>query len=309
MSATTTVAVARRAGRRSPRRGPEPPPVTMRDARHRRAASPPSAGITAPVVYADWSEARNSAMPATSSAVPRRCSGMFLCEHLEERLAVDAHLVRDLAEAGRVDRARRDDVGPDRRAVLDRDLARQRDEPGLGRAVRAVALGPDEPEHRRGVDDRSAAAVEHVRDRGAARPEDRVEVRGDREVPLVLGALERAGPTSAPRRCCRGRRAAPTGRPSRRPSPRRPAAGTRRRAPRSPRRRPPRRASRSRPRPASSMSATAMRAPASPKRSAAARPCPDAPPVISATLPVEAPSGRLTSVSEPSRHRLGEPWA
>ena len=49
--------------------------------------------------------------------------------------------------------------------------------------------------------------LDQVRERGAARPEDRVEVRGDREVPVVLGACRRAGPTSAPRRCCRGCRA------------------------------------------------------------------------------------------------------
>src|SRR5262249_2237648 len=81
-------------GARAPRRGeggPGPPPGPRRaagdeggppaeaavDRAHRSAARPPSAGITAPDVYADKSLARNSAMPATSAAVPSRWSGMF----------------------------------------------------------------------------------------------------------------------------------------------------------------------------------------------------------------------------------------
>ena len=79
-----------------------------------------------------------------------------------------------------------------RRPVLDRDLLGEQDEPGLGGAVRGVALGADEPEHRRGVDDAAALAREHVGERGAARAEDRREVRGDREVPVVVGAVDQA---------------------------------------------------------------------------------------------------------------------
>ena len=44
--------------------------------------------MTAPDVYADASLARNSAIAATSSAVPSRCSGMCAPSSLEERVGI-----------------------------------------------------------------------------------------------------------------------------------------------------------------------------------------------------------------------------
>ena len=76
------------------------------------------------------------------------------------------------------------------RAVLDGDLAGQRDQAGLGRAVGRVALGADEAEDRRGVDDRARPRPPACRDRRPAGPEDGVEVGGDGAVPLLLGAVD-----------------------------------------------------------------------------------------------------------------------
>src|SRR5207237_1196124 len=138
------------------------------------------------------------------------------------------HRLCHLPEPRCVDRPRCDHVGPHDGAVLDRQLAGEPDEPRLGRAVRRVALGADEAEHGRGVDDAAPPVVLHHRDRGPARPS-----------------------TSFPAWAL----------PSSWPSP------------------------------------TAMRAPPIANRSAAARPCPDAAPVMSATLPASRPvtAGTLTS--------------
>ena len=121
------------------------------------------------------------------------------------------------------------------RAVLDRDLAGERDQAGLGGAVGGVALRALLAERRRGVDDRAAVAGEHVRDRGAARPEDRREVGRDREVPHLLGRVD-----EPPRHLDRGvvveHVEAAVRRRSRRPPSRRSRArATRRRAARWPR--------------------------------------------------------------------------
>src|SRR5437879_3530004 len=101
-----------------------------------------------------------------------------------------AQAVRAVPEPWGVDGAGRDDVGADLRPVLEGDLSCEGDEPGLGGAVRAVALGADEAEHRRRVHDAAAVAGQHVGDRLAARAEDGGEVRVDREVPVGFGALD-----------------------------------------------------------------------------------------------------------------------
>ena len=140
---------------------PEPPPVTtatlptgphgLRQARHRNAASPPSAGITAPVVYAERSDARNSAMlgdvvggaepvqrdrlleagaRTRSASSPRPC-GSGACRSIRVRSRWPAP------------------AGPYSVAIW----RIERDEPGLRGPVGGVALGPDEAEHGRGADD------------------------------------------------------------------------------------------------------------------------------------------------------------
>ena len=192
------------------------------------AASPPSAGITAPDVYAERSLARNSAMPATSSAVPSRCSGMFPSSPSMKPSpscisSAPCGTAGVSIEPGAITLART--VGPYSAAIC----WVERDQPGLRRAVRGVALGADEPEHRRGVDD--AAAVARRADAGiAARHAQKigVEVRRDREVPLAPRCSRRAARTSARRRCCRGRRVGRSARSPRRPS-RRSRRGARRR--------------------------------------------------------------------------------
>src|SRR5262249_44724122 len=60
--------------------GHERDPPGQRVAAHRNTASPPSAGTTAPDVYADRSLARNSAIVETSSAVPSRFNGIVDCK-------------------------------------------------------------------------------------------------------------------------------------------------------------------------------------------------------------------------------------
>ena len=134
--------------------------------RHRNAARPPSHGMTAPGrvrrrVAREEERDRGDLVGGADAA--QREMGR---QRLEELVGI-VELVGDSPEARRVDRAGRDHVGAHRGPVLDGDLARQRDEPGLGGAVRGVALGADQPERRRGVDDRPAARRQEVR---AARP-------------------------------------------------------------------------------------------------------------------------------------------
>ena len=137
--------------------------------------------------------------------------------------------------------------------------------------------------------------LQHVRERGAARPEDRGEVRRDREVPLVFGGVdeparhldrrvvvEHVEPAAA-----RSTVAATIASQSVR---RDTSACTAIAVPPSLRR-----AATVSAAPSSSMSTTRSRRRARANSSAAARPCPDAAPVISATLPASTASSGTTS--------------
>ena len=101
--------------------------------------------------------------------------------------------------------AGRDAVDAHRRSVLERAALRQRDHARLGRRVRGLVAGRRDARHRRVVDDRTAAALEHERHRRPHRVVRAGEVHVDEAMPELLVERVQRPEVAEARRCSRAR--------------------------------------------------------------------------------------------------------
>ncbi len=235
----------------------------------------------------DSSDARNSAARAISSGRPSRPMGMCTSRRWRRSGSASSSASRGVSMGPGTD-----GVGPDAPAgVLHGQLAGEGQHAALRRRVGHLRGGRAHQGHERGhVHDRTAAGVEHGRDRGPAAQPHALQVhvhdllpgrRGGVEDPAVVvgedpGVVEQD--VQAAVGADRGRRPWPP------PGPRR----RRRRHRRWPRPRRPRSRPRARLGLSATTSATTTSAPSAAKSAAATRPMPLPAPVITATLPVQS---------------------
>jgi hypothetical protein len=138
----------------------------------RRAASAPSIGMTDPLVYVDWSEARN-----TTAAQPFGVRGLL--REPDEQPGVrrrGGNHVHAHAVGG----------------VLDRGLLAEVHQRALARAVRGMAGSDDETEGRPQRDHRPAPVDREERDRGPHAQERALHVDVEGVLPVHIGAVQDA---------------------------------------------------------------------------------------------------------------------
>ena len=140
---------------------------------------PPLTASTCPVIYAASSDARKHAAAATSSAVPRRPSGICAAQSVWA-------FSHDRARHVGVDQPRRDHVDRD---AARRHFPRQRlgeaDEPRLRRRVVGLPGIAHLADHRADRDDAPAPLLEHRAHGRLRQREGRRQVRRDHRVPVL----------------------------------------------------------------------------------------------------------------------------
>ena len=142
---------------------------------------PPSTTRLAPVMYEAPVEARKATAAATSSGVPKR----------RRRGLGDAALPGPprprRSQARGEDRPGQHGVDPDLRAVLDGELAAQRDQAALGGGVGGTAGQPDERVHRGDQHHRAASGARRSSQAGAEAEERAGEADAELAVPGLRG--------------------------------------------------------------------------------------------------------------------------
>ena len=159
---------------------------------------PPSTVRAVPVTQSESLEARKRAARATSSGWPRRFRTSPLAD-VGHGLRRVRERGRGLPDERRVYRAGAQQVDPDLRPVVDRDLTDESDERALGRAIGHVVREPLEGGDRPDDHDRSPAAPLERRQDGAQQVEDGVQVHGERLPPRLDGNLGRGAEAEHPR--------------------------------------------------------------------------------------------------------------
>ena len=148
------------------------------------ADSPPSTENVCPVTYAACSESRKPTAVRDLVGAPQP-------PHRNPGREALAAVFGERVEHRRVDEPRRDRVDGDAEAgALDRERARERVEPPLGRGVDAVSRDPPQPRHRADEHDAAEARLHHRRNDRAHERQVGGEVRLDDLQPLGFREAE-----------------------------------------------------------------------------------------------------------------------